>query len=176
MLLVSNHKESPVSSEKLQSKSKKKSPQQKSTQASKKNSTEIKHGHTNGLVSSDKKVPSKNNNKINVTVTNGNEDDLEDELLEKIREENMETRNLAFKEIRRLGRDYSGLYEQLAKIKGSFDIRFSFIRMCIDEACRFRRKHMADCIEEWWASRCDEDNVVVDEKKPSSDKKKRSTT
>jgi integrator complex subunit 6 len=171
---VGNHKES-ASNEKLQSKSKKKSPQQKSTQASKKNSSEKVHGHTNGLVSSDKKVAKNSKNNVS-SVTNGNEDDVDDELLEKIKEDNMETRTLAFREIRRLGRDYSGLYEQLAKVKGSFEMRFSFVQMCIDEAARFRRKHMADCIQEWWASQCDEDSVVVEKKTPGSGKKKRSTT
>lgn len=168
-VVVTNHKES-SSNEKLQSKSKKKSPQSKTTPPSKKN----EKVHTNGLVSSDKKVK---NSKNNLSVTNGNEDEVDDELLEKIKEENMETRTLAFREIRRLGRDYSGLYEQLAKVKGSFEMRFSFIQMCIDEAVRFRRKHMADCIQEWWSFQCDEDNVVVEKKSNnSSARKKRSTT
>lgn len=172
-----NHKET---SEKLQSRSKKKSPNQKA--ATKKNSVEKQqHVHTNGLVASDKKVAA--SKKINSSTTNGNEEEMDDEAMEKIKEENLETRSLAFKEIRRLGRDYSGLYEQLEKVKGTFEMRFSFIQMCIDEASRFRRKHMMDCIQEWWASKCVEENdngivAVVDEKKPKASpvKKKRTAT
>jgi len=109
-----------------------------------------KHIHTNGLIDN-----KKSNNNLH-TILNGSSDDAaDDELLDKIKDDNMETRSLVFREIRKLGRDYSGLYEQLDKVKGSFDMRFNFIKMCIEEASRFRRKHMADCIQEWWASRCD---------------------
>lgn len=104
---------------------------------------------------------------------NGDDTSFEDEdLIEKIKEDNMETRSLVFKEIRKLGRDYSGLYEQLDKIKGTFDMRFNFIKMCIDEASRFRRKHMADCIQEWWSSRCD--GTIIEQQKRQSGKKKTS--
>lgn len=170
----SNHKEG---SEKQQSRTKKKSPNQKAT-AKKSLVEKQQHVHTNGLVPSDKKVSSK---KSNISTTNGNNDEVDDDVMEKIKEENLETRSLAFKEIRRLGRDYSGLYEQLEKVKGTFEMRFSFIQMCIDEASRFRRKHMMDCIQEWWASKCVEENdngVAVVEKKQKSTglKKKRTAT
>ena len=110
-----------------------------------------KHIHTNGLIDNNKK----SNNNLHILMNGSSEDAADDELLDKMKDENMETRSLVFREIRKLGRDYSGLYEQLGKVKGTFDMRFNFIKMCIDEASRFRRKHMADCIQEWWASRCD---------------------
>jgi hypothetical protein len=111
-----------------------------------------KHVHTNGLI--DKK------SKCQRKLVNGDEA-IEEDVLDKFKEENMNTRSLAFREIRKMGRDYSGLYEQLENIKGTFEMRFGFVQMCIDEASRFRRKHMADCIQEWWASRCDE--AIVDQ-------------
>lgn len=100
-------------------------------------------------------------------------DDLsvDDEVLERVKEENLETRSLVFREIRKLGRDYNGLYEQLEKVKGSFEMRFSFIQMCIDEASRFRRKHMADCIQEWWLSKCDDGGKTVEQKTGKKAKK-----
>jgi integrator complex subunit 6 len=121
------------------------------------------HTHTNGLINSTEKLNNclsnnNNNNSSNnsANLMNGDDDSavksaqLEDEQLEKLKDENMEARSLVFKEIRKLGRDYSGLYQQLSKVKGNFDMRFTFIQMCIDEANRFRRKHMATCIQEWW--------------------------
>lgn len=104
------------------------------------------HKHTNGLNSSAEKAP--NNCQLN------GDDSYDEEQMEKCRQENCATRISVFKEIRKLGRDYSGLYEQLERVKGTFDMRFNFIQMCIDEALRFRRKHMAGCIQEWWEARC----------------------
>ncbi|KAL7031953.1 hypothetical protein ACKWTF_007180 [Chironomus riparius] len=152
-----NHKEERPNNDKNHHRSKRKAAQPKVVEKPEPPKTPKKHTekqqqqpqqhiHTNGLI--DKKP--------NHTIMNGNNDDtVDDELLDKIKDDNMETRSLVFREIRKLGRDYSGLYEQLGKIKGSFDMRLNFIKMCIEEASRFRRKHMADCIQEWWVSRCD---------------------
>lgn len=148
-----NHKEERPNNDKNHHRSKRKPAQPKVTEKPElpktpKKQAEKKHIHTNGLI---------DNKKPNNTITNGSSEDaaVEDELLDKIKNDNMETRSLVFREIRKLGRDYSGLYEQLGKVKGLFEMRFNFIKMCIEEASRFRRKHMADCIQEWWATRCD---------------------
>lgn len=150
-----NHKDDRPNNDKNHHRSKRKPAQPKVTEKPQqppktpKKHTE-KHIHTNGLIEN-----KKSNNNLH-TILNGSSDDAaDDELLDKIKDDNMETRSLVFREIRKLGRDYSGLYEQLDKVRGSFDMRFNFIKMCIEEASRFRRKHMADCIQEWWASRCD---------------------
>lgn len=84
-----------------------------------------------------------------LSLLNG-DDGYDEEQMEKWKKENMEIRSMVFKEIRKLGRDYRGLYEQLEKVKGTFEMRFGFIQMCINEAARFRRKHMVSCIQEWW--------------------------
>lgn len=78
------------------------------------------------------------------------DDGYDGEQIEKWRQENLEIRSKAFKEIRKLGRDYSGLFEQLEKVKGTFEMRFDFVQMCINEARRFRRNHMVTCIQESW--------------------------
>lgn len=107
------------------------------------------HKHTNGLNNSTEKL-------VNNCLTLLNGDDAHcEEQIETWKHENNELRSQAFKEIRRLGRDYRGLFKELEKVKGTFDMRFGFIQMCIDEAFRFRRKHMANCILEWWEERCD---------------------
>lgn len=99
------------------------------------------HEHTNGL-----------NNCTDRTINNrlNGEDCYDEEQIEKLKQENSEVRSMVFREIRKLGRDYRGLYEQLEKVKGTYEMRFAFIQMCMDEACRFRRKHMISCIQEWW--------------------------
>lgn len=106
------------------------------------------HKHTNGLSSNADKI-------INcISLVNG-DDNYDEVQIESWKKENQVTRSLVFKEIRKPGRDFKGLYQQLDNIKGSFEMRFSFIQMCINEADRFRRKHMASCIEEWWEKQCD---------------------
>nr|XP_019559729.2 integrator complex subunit 6 [Aedes albopictus] len=69
---------------------------------------------------------------------------------ERIREENYTTRTIVFKDIRRPGRNYSQLLEHLHLIKGDLQIKQEFIEMCVHEALRFRRRKMADSIQEWW--------------------------
>ncbi|XP_058444096.1 integrator complex subunit 6 [Malaya genurostris] len=75
---------------------------------------------------------------------------LTEEERTRIREENYETRSIIFKDIRRPGRNYSLLLEHLHLIKGDLQIKTTFIEMCVKEALRFRRKKMADSIQEWW--------------------------
>lgn len=75
---------------------------------------------------------------------------LTEEEREQIRQENFETRSIVFKDIRRPGRNYSLLLEHLHLIKGDLQIKTAFIEMCVKEALRFRRKKMADNIQEWW--------------------------
>lgn len=82
-------------------------------------------------------------------------DDLDDEQKENIKQNNIEARNVIFKDIRRPGRNYSALLDHLSMVKGNFDTKFTFIEMCINESLRFRRKKMADTIREWWCKQID---------------------
>ncbi|XP_063705963.1 integrator complex subunit 6 [Culicoides brevitarsis] len=95
-------------------------------------------------------------NHINHNNNNNNFPEDDDETKENIRQQNMETRNLIFKEIRKPGRDYRKLIEHLDLIRGNFDTKFTFVQMCINESLRFRRKRMADSIQEWWNSQVDQ--------------------
>lgn len=112
------------------------------------------HKHTNGLnnTSTDKIL----SNCLNLL--NGDEESVEEEEVEKWRAENNETRLQAFREIRKFGRDYSGLKAQLEKIKGTNEMRFEFVQMCITEANRFRRKQMINYMEEWWETQSEGKN------------------
>ncbi|CRL04118.1 CLUMA_CG017230, isoform A [Clunio marinus] len=121
------------------------------------------HTHTNGLNSNSNSSSTTdkilNNNSVSSFINGDDGCCYDDEDIVKWKQENSETRAQAFKEIRRFGRNYNGLYEQLDKIKGTFEMRFNFIQMCISEALRFRRKHMVKCIEEWWTMKCDDKNI-----------------
>lgn len=126
--------------------------------------------HTNNKTTNNNNSSNNNNNNSNnnnssskttttikssalLPVENG--DDTETLDGDEIKTQNQETRTIVFKDIRKYGRDYGSLYEHLGLVKGNFDTRFNFIRMCIDEATRFRRKRMADCIQEWWENSLD---------------------
>lgn len=78
------------------------------------------------------------------------EPELDADLLESIRLQNLQARKIIFQDIRKPGRDYSQLLEHLNLIKGNLETKLQFIQMCIEESQRFRRKKMADCIQEWW--------------------------
>ncbi|GAB0096773.1 Integrator complex subunit 6 [Sergentomyia squamirostris] len=81
--------------------------------------------------------------------------ELDEEQKENIRQANLETRTMIFRDIRRPGRDYSLLLEHLNLVKGNFETKFNFVQMCINESMRFRRKRMADSIQEWWEKQID---------------------
>ncbi|XP_039440127.1 integrator complex subunit 6 [Culex pipiens pallens] len=76
--------------------------------------------------------------------------ELSEEERDRIREENYAVRAIVFKDIRRPGRNYSGLLEHLTQVQGDLATRSTFVEMCVREALRFRRRKMADSIEEWW--------------------------
>lgn len=78
------------------------------------------------------------------------------DLAEEIQQQNQQTRKIIFQDIRKPGRDYSQLLEHLNLIKGNFETKLQFIQMCIEESQRFRRKKMADCIQEWWENYLDQ--------------------
>ncbi|XP_018800436.1 PREDICTED: integrator complex subunit 6-B [Bactrocera latifrons] len=75
---------------------------------------------------------------------------LTDEQRDAARKHNLEIRTQVFRDIRRPGRNYTQLLEHLNLIKGDFEMKSNFIKMCISESLRFRRKQMIDSIQEWW--------------------------
>uniref|UniRef100_A0A6B2E8S6 Putative dead box rna helicase n=1 Tax=Phlebotomus kandelakii TaxID=1109342 RepID=A0A6B2E8S6_9DIPT len=88
--------------------------------------------------------------------------EMDEEQKENIRQANLETRTMVFRDIRRPGRDYSLLLEHLNLVKGNFETKFNFVQMCINESMRFRRKRMADSIQEWWERQIDKLDSMQD--------------
>lgn len=75
---------------------------------------------------------------------------LTDEQKEQARKHNLDLRAQVFRDIRKPGRNYSQLLDNLNLIKGDVDMKSNFIQMCITESLRFRRKQMVNSIQEWW--------------------------
>lgn len=116
--------------------------------------------HTNNLFVND--TNSNANANADVSIKRENADDVadeeeeesmivdDDEQKENIKQNNLTARKIIFQDIRRPGRDYTLLLDHLNMVKGNLETKLQFIQMCIEESQRFRRKKMADCIQEWW--------------------------
>lgn len=104
------------------------------------------HKHVNG--SSDVKLTNNTNHH-----QNGAEECYSEEEIKKWEKDNQDLKKLVFIEIRRLGRDYTNLFVQLEKVKGTFELQHSFVQICISECHRFKRLAMAKCIEKWFENR-----------------------
>lgn len=105
------------------------------------NNSNDAHSNNDEVIKVQQKSDEKGHDKID-------EDDTD--LNESIRQSNLQARKIIFQDIRRPGRDYSQLLEHLGLIKGNLQTKLKFIQMCIEESQRFRRKKMADCIQEWF--------------------------
>lgn len=112
--------------------------------------------HTNHSETNHKKQDTQSNNNVKLEEEKHHDDN--DDMKEAIREHNLQARKIIFQDIRRPGRDYSQLLEHLDLIKGNLETKLQFIQMCIEESQRFRRKKMADCIQEWWDKYVDRTN------------------
>ncbi|EDW26037.1 GL14167 [Drosophila persimilis] len=73
---------------------------------------------------------------------------LSEEQREAARKHNIDLRLKIFRDIRRPGRDYSQLLDNLGLVKGDHDMKSDFVEMCIGESRRFRRHRMVGSIQE----------------------------
>ncbi|XP_039274960.1 integrator complex subunit 6 [Nilaparvata lugens] len=65
-----------------------------------------------------------------------------------IRNHNLSLKKLAYKEVRRPGKNYAPLLKHLENIKGNTEDRVSFLKDIINECLRFKRTKMANKVEE----------------------------
>ncbi|XP_075229465.1 integrator complex subunit 6 [Lycorma delicatula] len=65
-----------------------------------------------------------------------------------IKKHNISVRKLAYKEVRRPGKNYAPLLEHLESMKGSVDDRANLLKDVINECLRFKRKTLAKKLEE----------------------------
>ncbi|XP_014256090.2 integrator complex subunit 6 [Cimex lectularius] len=67
--------------------------------------------------------------------------------LAQIRSHNLHIRALAYKEVRRPGRNYEPLLEHLTLMKGSVDTRINLLKDVINESLRFKRRTLASHLD-----------------------------
>ncbi|XP_011505090.1 PREDICTED: integrator complex subunit 6-B [Ceratosolen solmsi marchali] len=85
--------------------------------------------------------------------------------LEEIRKHNLEVRNSIYKEIRRKGTNFATLFTHLQVIQGSLDTRLAFVRDIVKESLRFKRRNLANLLEEYLKKLQEESkNVVINYK------------
>ncbi|XP_072944601.1 integrator complex subunit 6-like isoform X2 [Epargyreus clarus] len=70
----------------------------------------------------------------------------------KLRRYNLDVRAEAFRAVRRPGRDFTKLFETLKLFKGSVETRKEMVRDVITEALRFKRKGLAQLLENFLAA------------------------
>ncbi|CAG9796687.1 unnamed protein product [Diatraea saccharalis] len=68
-----------------------------------------------------------------------------------IKKHNLDVRTEVFRAIRRPGKDYTKLFEHLKQLKGGVDIKKEVIRDVINESLRFKRKALANLLEDFLA-------------------------
>lgn len=81
----------------------------------------------------------------NVTV---NKEQARRELAE-IRKHNHDVRSKVYKEVRRPGKNFGPLLEQLENLKGGVDVRIPVLQEIIDESLRFKRRALATVLQQF---------------------------
>ncbi|XP_026493645.1 integrator complex subunit 6 [Vanessa tameamea] len=71
--------------------------------------------------------------------------------LAEIKKHNLEVRSEVYRAVRRPGKDFTKLFEYLKQLKGSVDVKKEVIRDVISESLRFKRKTLAQLLEDFLA-------------------------
>ncbi|XP_023246357.1 integrator complex subunit 6 [Copidosoma floridanum] len=81
--------------------------------------------------------------------------------LEDIRKHNVNIRTEIYKLIRRKGNNFSSLFSHLQMIQGSLDTRLAFVRDIVHVAMRFKRRLLADMVEDYLKKLQEEGKGIV---------------
>lgn len=73
---------------------------------------------------------------------------LTNDLKKEIDEQNMEIRKTLNMLVRRPGRNFKELFENLKTLRGDTQVQVSVVKLVIQESLRFKRKHLANLLEE----------------------------
>ncbi|KAJ9593745.1 hypothetical protein L9F63_014718 [Diploptera punctata] len=65
-----------------------------------------------------------------------------------IKRHNLNVRMLAYKEVRRPGKNFSALFNHLQNLKGGLDVRVTLLKEVINESLRFKRRYLAGMLED----------------------------
>jgi len=71
---------------------------------------------------------------------------------QEIKQHNLNIRTAAYREIKKPGRNFNGIFEELSRLKGSLDLRKSVVVDVINECLRFKRRVLADLVKQFMNS------------------------
>merc|ERR550534_838839 len=74
--------------------------------------------------------------------------------IQEIKQHNLNIRKAAYREVKKPGRDFNGVFEELSRLKGSLDLRKSVVDDVINECLRFKRRILADLVQEKFMNSC----------------------
>ncbi|XP_067008212.1 integrator complex subunit 6 isoform X2 [Anabrus simplex] len=66
-----------------------------------------------------------------------------------IKRHNLNVRTLAYKEVRRPGKNFGALFKHLQTMKGGLDVRVALLKEVIHESLRFKRRNLASSLEDF---------------------------
>ncbi|XP_046654830.1 integrator complex subunit 6-like isoform X2 [Daphnia pulicaria] len=69
--------------------------------------------------------------------------------IQEIQQHNLQVKSAACRAIKRPGRNFSGVFNELSRLKGSLDLRKSVVMDVISECLRFKRRILADLVRQF---------------------------
>lgn len=72
----------------------------------------------------------------------------EEETDKDIERENVEIRKILNRLVRKPGKNFSELFDNLKTIRGDLDVQISLLRLIVKESLRFKRQQLAKLLEE----------------------------
>lgn len=67
---------------------------------------------------------------------------------QEIETHNLETRKVLNKLVRRPGKNFTELFDNIKSLKGNTDAQVAVVKLVIKESLRFKRQHLANLLEE----------------------------
>lgn len=67
---------------------------------------------------------------------------------EEIDEQNLQIRETLNRLVRKPGKNFRELFENIKTLKGDTDVQVAVVKLVIKESLRFKRRHLAELLEE----------------------------
>lgn len=72
--------------------------------------------------------------------------------IQEILQHNLNVKTAAYKAIKRPGRNFNGIFDELSRLRGSLDLRQNVVIDVINECLRFKRRVLADLVKQFLSS------------------------
>ncbi|XP_057380778.1 integrator complex subunit 6-like [Daphnia carinata] len=69
--------------------------------------------------------------------------------IQEIQQHNLQVKSAACRAIKRPGRNFNGVFNELSRLKGSLDLRKSIVMDIVNECLRFKRRILADLVKQF---------------------------